>query len=495
MSTSVRRALVISLVERYLLIVLALASNIILARLLTPDQIGIYSVSLAVIGIAQVLRDFGIGNFLIQAKELSEDHVRTAFGLSLLIGGFLFLLTVFAAPWASAFYSDSRMIATLQITSLNFLILPFCTVSLALLRREMQFQRLLYVTLTAALVGFIVTVSLAVLSFGHNSMAIGALVTNAVTGFGAWLARDSRRILSPGLAEWRTLLNFGAQTSLANVVTTISMDINDLALGRILGFSPVAMISRAQGLTNMFGREIMGAIRNVALPAFSKAHRNGEYLENKFVSSVSAVTAIAWPFYGFLAIYSLEIVRLMYGPQWDGAAALVPIFAAAGAVLAPSGLINTFLTAIGRNDMVTRAELLFQPLRAVAIVAAAMIYHSLTACAIATLVALVLYTPFIFHVKARCSTSDWCGLMRSLRLSLSVAMLALCLPLGMSIAAGISRTSPTGGIYFASAAILTVVSWIVALHWLRHPISSDPIFVSALQKIPLARYYLRPLDR
>ena len=68
--TSVRRALAISFAERYALIVLALAGNMLVARLLTPEEIGIYSVSLAVIGIAQVLRDFGIGSFLIQEKEI-----------------------------------------------------------------------------------------------------------------------------------------------------------------------------------------------------------------------------------------------------------------------------------------------------------------------------------------------------------------------------------------------------------------------------------------
>lgn len=65
---SVRRALAISFIERYALIALGLASNILVARLLSPDEIGLYSVSLAVISVAQVLRDFGIGNFLIQEK-------------------------------------------------------------------------------------------------------------------------------------------------------------------------------------------------------------------------------------------------------------------------------------------------------------------------------------------------------------------------------------------------------------------------------------------
>ena len=89
--TTVRRALALSFIERYFSIVLALGSNMVLARLLTPEQIGVYSVSLAVIGVAHVLREFGVGNFLIQQKDLHDDHVRTAFGLALAVGGLLAL--------------------------------------------------------------------------------------------------------------------------------------------------------------------------------------------------------------------------------------------------------------------------------------------------------------------------------------------------------------------------------------------------------------------
>ena len=79
--TVVRKALLFSFAERYLAIVIGLASNLVIARLLTPLEIGVYSVSLAVISIAQVLRDFGVAGYLVQERELNEDHIRTALGL------------------------------------------------------------------------------------------------------------------------------------------------------------------------------------------------------------------------------------------------------------------------------------------------------------------------------------------------------------------------------------------------------------------------------
>lgn len=482
--TSVRRALAFSFAERYVLIAIALLSNILLARLLTPEEIGLYSVSLAVIGIAQVLRDFGIGNFLIQEKNLSEAHIRTAFGFTLLIGGSLFVVVYFAAPWVGRFYTDERLIQTMRISSLNFLVLPFCSISLSLLRRSMAFKRLVMVTLSATVLGSITTISLAYMNFGPNSMAIGAVVGSIATGVGAWIARTDRKLLLPGFSEWRVVLSFGGQNSLSNIVTTIALDINDLALGKVLGFASVAMISRAQGLMNLFHRDMMAAIRGVAFPAFAKVHREGESLEAHYIASVTAVTVIAWPFYGFTALYALEFLRLLFGPQWDEAASLVPLFCLAGASLAISNLITSAIMAVGRIDLVTKFELLFQPLRAALIVATAMIFQSLIACAMAFLIAFLLYTPVAYMFKARCIPNDYRSLSVNLWLSAKVTLAALILPAILATYAGFGRSIPVSLAVLMIAAILCSVSWLVALVIFKHPVTADSLFKRVTSKLP-----------
>ena len=490
--TSVRRALALSFAERYVLIAIALLGNILIARLLTPEQIGIYSVSLAVIGIAQVLRDFGIGNFLIQEKNLSEAHIRTAFGFSLLMGGGLFVIVYLVAPLAGSFYGEDQMVLTMRISALNFLMLPFCTISLALLRRDMAFNQLLMVNLIAASIGSATTIGLAYSGFGPNSMAIGAVVGNVVTGVGAWIARSDHKLLWPGFSEWRAILSFGGQSSVANIVTTIAMDINDLALGKILGFVPVAMISRAQGLMNLFSRELMSAVRNVAFPAFAKAYRDGESLESRYVFSVTVVTVFAWPFYGFTALFALEILRLMFGPQWDEAAILVPIFCLAGAVIATTNLISSAILAVGRIDLFTKSELIFQPIRVALIVTTAIIFKSLIAFAFAFLIAFIIYTPFIYIVKQKCIPNDYHNLCLNLWSNLKVTLVTLALPAALSIHAGLGRSTPISVVKLIAAAAFSAVSWIIALMLFKHPITADPLFKKVASKLPgFSRYFHR----
>ena len=474
--TSLRGALAFSVAERYVLLIVGLGSNIVIARLLTPEVIGIYAVSLAFIGIAQVLRDFGVANYLIQERDLTADHVRTAFGILLVLGGLMFAVLFAGAPRIALLYGEAQMEPTLRICAFNFLVLPFGTVSLALLRRSMAFKRLAAVNVAATCVGAGVSVGMAALGFGVISLAMGSVVLNVITGIGAWLARNDQRLLLPSFSKWRAVLNFGAQSSVAGVVTSASMDINDLVVGKLMGFEPVAMLSRAQGLMNLFHRDLMGAVRNVAYPAYAKAAREQHALEPLYVNSVCHVTVVAWPFYGFVSLFSLELLRLMFGPQWDAAAPLVPVFCLAGAAAATVNLITSVVLALGRVDIVTKVELFFQPLRAALVVMAAVTFQSMMACAVALAVAFALHVPLMYFVKGRCLPNDRGALLRGLGLSLKVSMLALALPLCLSWAGTIVAPGPRW-LAFCLAVPLCVVSWLFGLMWLKHPLSRDPIFL------------------
>lgn len=488
--TIVHRALVISFLERYVLIAISLLGNILLARLLTPEEIGIYSVSLAVISIAQVMREFGVGNFIIQEKILTELHIRTAFGFSLLVGGLLFLITCFGASFAGEFYGEPRMVQTLFISSLNFLVMPFCSISLSLLRRDMLFKRLMQVNVISALVGFVVTLSLAYLGFGSNSMAVGAVTVNIVTGFGAWLARSDYRVLVPSFLEWQKVLKFGGQSLISNVVTTIAMDINDLAVGKIIGFSSVALISRAQGLMNLFHRDAMAAVRNVAFPAFSNKYRENGDLEILHTIAVGYISTVAWPFYAFSAFFSLELLRFMFGSQWDLAAPLVPWFCLAGAIAAPSALINALLTAQGRIDIVTKFELIFQPQRALILVIGVVVSQSMKVFAILFAVVFFLGALLQWYMKSKYQLTDYGALGAVLLKSALVTVICMIPPLVLYFYNEVGIMEFNEVSLLIHAGLLCALAWLVSVIYLSHPIAKDPIFNRFILKFRLRRLSL-----
>ena len=482
--TSIRRALAFSFLEKYALIGLSLVSYVLIARILTPEEIGIYSVAAALIGIAQVMREFGIGSYLIQEKELDESRIRTAFGVSLVLGLTMFLVFTLGASLLGRFYGDERVVDIVRIVALNFLVLPFCSISISLLRREMKFDRLMRVNLGAALVGLVVTLGFAFAGYGPQCLAWGTIACNIATGLSAWLLQDNRRLLRPSLTGWRRLVSFGGQSTLAGIVTSVAMDINDLVVAKVMGFAPVAMLSRALGLMNLFHRDLLGAARNVAYPAFAKAHREGQPVEPLYIASLSSITAFGWPFYGFIALYPLEILRLMAGPQWDAAASLVPVFAAAGALLSTVILTTTLILAVGRVDLSSGADIVVHLLRVILVVAAAFIFKTLIACALAFLASVAISVPIYFAFKSRCVPNDLRGLLTAFLKSLQMTLGTLLLAAAVSFYTGFHRSVPMPLGEFLPVCLATAIAWLVAVRVLRHPIGSDPLFKRLTSRLP-----------
>lgn len=475
--TTVRRALVFSFLESYLGIALSLVSFMLLARMLTPAQVGLFSVALAIISITQVIRDFGLVSFLIQKKDLGPEHISTAWGMALILGSTLFLLVQLGAPFIGAFYNDESLTSIARIVALNFLILPFNSVCLALLRREMKFSMVMRINLTGAFLSTLCTLTLAWLGAGAYALAVGSVLNNAIIAAGLLALGAAGKLLKPSLATWREIFRFGGPLTAANVITSITMDINDLAVGKIMGFNAVAIASRAQGLMNLFHRDFMSAVRNVAYPAFSKAHRNNEPVDAKFVASVVNVGVIAWTFYGFAALFPLEVLRLMFGPQWDLSAPLVPLFCMAGAASALINLAPTALLAAGHARQVATAELIIQPIRAATLCALVFYYRDLYYFAAGFMMVALFSVPYWFVVKQRCMPTAFGALGRGL--ALNGVVTAVALAPAMTI---VYFMRPANGALpyplFFTCAGLTCLGWIACLWAFRHPLFRE--FASAL---------------
>ena len=473
---SIRTSLAFAFLERFLLLGLQIASFALIARLLTPQQVGLYSVALAVIGIAQVVRDFGIANFLVQRKELDATHIGSAFGLTLILGVGLFAIVTFAAPFVGRFYNDDGMSGIVRLIACNFLILAFNSIALALLRREMNFKTLMRLNVCAALIGTSTTLSLAWAGMGAWSLAWGEIASNLSIAIGACVVRRGHVFPRPCLTHWRTILEFGGKLTASNIVTSISMDINDLALGKIMGFAPVAIVSRAQGLMNLFHRDFMGTVRGVAFPAFSKAHRDGDSVEARFVSSLGMVTAIAWPFYGFVAMFPLDILHIVFGPQWDSAAPLVPYFCLTGALVVNASLIPTAMIAVGRPNLAAMADLVVQPIKAIVLILVIYHFRALEPFAIGFLAVSAAAVPFFYAVKQRCLPTDFKEIGRILVSNLWLTLVTLLPAFVILRAASDSKLQWTYLHFFACVAA-TGVAWLLALWRLDHALYREGVSI------------------
>ena len=351
----------------------------VLARLISPTEIGIYSVAAAFVAIAHMLRDFGIGNYLVQEKNLTQDRIRAAITIMMMTAWGLAILLALSSDLIASFYAEEQLQPIVLVLSLNFVLLPFTAPVLSLLRRDMNFSALLMIELISTFVRTIVAIVLAWQGFGAMSLAWAAVANICVILFLTLFYRPSWSHWFPSFKEIRQVGLFGFKASSAAIVSELGTSAYDLILGRILGFTALGLFSRAMGVMYLFDRDIMGAIRNVVFPTMALKNREGTDQVEFYCRALTYITGVAWPFYSFLIVMAFPVMRILFGDQWDGAVPLVQTLAIAGIIGATCSLSGSLIYALGDIDKILYIEIIVQVTRITLLIAAA--FHSLEAVA------------------------------------------------------------------------------------------------------------------
>jgi O-antigen/teichoic acid export membrane protein len=404
---SVRKPLAYSFIDKYCVTLIQFGSTVVLARLLTPEEIGIYSLGAVIIGFAQMVRDFGVSQYLVQERELSTKRIRTAFSASLIVGWSLAILLLLFKNILADFYAEEGVKDVIAILCITLFFLPFNAVVLALLRRNMRFGSLLIINVIAALTYAITGIGLALLDFGFESLA-WAGVTSSVMTLAIGITRKPENLtFLPSFEDFRRIFSFGISSSSASLLNALGQGAPDLTISKNLSFEALGFYSRAVGLTSVFNYVITAAVQPVVLPSFSQTVRNGTPLKSAYLRAINYYTLLAWPFYAFVGIMALPLLRVLYGDQWDRAVPIVQILCVAYSLYALVMFSGSALVSLGMVNVNLRIAAICQPARLVFTLIAS--FYSLEMVALVQVIfylTIIMLTHHLLHKEIKVEASD-----------------------------------------------------------------------------------------
>lgn len=440
-----------------------------ISRLLTPTEIGVFSVTMVLVTFVMSLRDLGAGQYLIQEKDLTHERIRAAWTVS--VGtGFLAGLIICIAAWpAAAFYGEPRMVDIMLIVAVNALINPFGSITYAWLMREMRFDALAKMRFAANLGGTGATVYLAWTGWGPVSLAFGTLLSTIVNGLVAASFRPKGFPILPSLRGIKPVMTIGSKISANGLVGVVGVSISELSLGKLQSLADAAMYSRANGLASMFHRMALDGINAVAIPMFAREAREKSDLNASFARALSYTTVLGWSFFLGLALLAFPAVRLLYGFQWDTAADPTRLIAIAHMFGIASSMCINVLMAIGAAGLTLRTNTLTVLVQIVLITIGAAI--SLNATAVAFLISSIIAMTIWLRVTHRELKFDWLILSKLLLKSLLVACTTSLAPM---IVISIYGWQPEDRVTpLAYSTMGSVVIFLISTKIYQHPIQNE----------------------
>lgn len=466
---SVRRSVWLTFADSYVGLVLQVASTMIIARILTPQEIGVFAIAAVFSTLASMFRDFGVAEYLIQERELTRDKIAAALALNIAVSWAMAAAMFFGAPVVAHFYGYPAVQEVMHVQSIGFLLVPFGAVTMAWFRRELDFRPVMICNVAGNVTAFASSVAMALAGWGTMALAWSTVAAIAVTvGLSVWF-RPASFPRWPSMRGMADVFHFSKFVSLMYIVSQVAKGLPEMIIGRALGAVEVAMYSRGNGLVEMFNRLVMRSVFTVCMPYLAKADREEGAIAPAYVRNVSYLTAVGWPFVAFMGIAAYPAIQIVYGPQWDAAVPIAQVLCVACAIemvhcLSREALLTRGLAKEANNLQAILAVLLGLgllvgvPFGLVGVAWGATAY---------TVVGMAVSQWFLArHIGLKAG-----DLVRGSLPSVAIT--------GVSVApavlwAAVQGVGPHNYVAFGiGGGVLTVIGWLVAIHWLRHPLAAE----------------------
>ena len=339
-----------------------ISGQLVLARLLAPDDFGLLGMALVFVGIGQLLADFGIGAAIVQSTELGAKVLSTCFWINLGIGLALTLLMLAAAPLIARFYARPDLLPLVALLSLNLLLSAALTVPMALLSRSMRFADLARAQVLGSLCAAVVAIGLALAGAGAWALIAQPLAGSLLMLLVAWRATRWWPRIEFSYDQARPLMRFSFALLGTNLVGYGNRNVDGLLIGRVLGAGPLGIYSMATQIMLFPLQQVSGVIVKVLFPTLTQIQGDLARLRRAYLKAVATIVFITFPLMGGLFALADEFVFVVFGNGWAEMGPILKVLAWVGMMQSVGTTMGVIYLAVGRTDIALRVTLVVSPI-------------------------------------------------------------------------------------------------------------------------------------
>ena len=346
---------------------LQISAQIVLARLLGPENYGLFAMGLVVLTFSNFFAHLGLAWGLVQSRDLSKDDVRFVFTWQVISGILVALGLYTLAPAVASYFNEGRLESIVRWLSLACLINAAAAPATNLLRRDLDFRALNIIEVVSYSIGYVaIGIPLA-----YNGAGVWALVA-------AWLSQALCSLVLLVIRHphpvrplfWHAgataLSSVGITVFATNICNWLLNNLDRVLLARFLNAQAVGLYVVGYNLATTPNSLLVGAVQPVFLAAGARVQSEPERLRRVYLSVLATIWVLITPMFVLIAIVAQHLVNLLYGPAWASTGVVLAIVALAMPAYMTWGMSTPILWNTGGKHLESLLQL---PILAIAAVA------------------------------------------------------------------------------------------------------------------------------
>jgi PST family polysaccharide transporter len=314
-----------TIISKVIIQVLQLASTIVLARILTPNDFGLVTMVTSIFVLFRIIRNLGLYDSTIQEDKIDYYQISKLFWINAGFGLLLTVVFISLAPLMAWFYGEKELIGIAALISLDFLIGSLATQHRALLQRNLLIYRLAINEIISAIISISAAVLLALNGFGYWALVLRYVIYAACETIGAWIfCRWVPTIKFHG-AKVKHMVKFGIDMIKNLALNYFSQNMDKILIGRYWGAQSLGFYNRAFYLFMAPAEQLSYPLTGVAVGTLSRLRNNREKYKRYYLNSLSVLAFIGMPLSAILTAMGHDFVYMLLGPQWHSAGTIFSI--------------------------------------------------------------------------------------------------------------------------------------------------------------------------
>ncbi len=327
---------------------------VVFARILSPEEFGVYALSMAIVGTVTIILFQGFGDALIQVETLDEDYTSTVFWTNMMLAVGMIVLLQIIALLGPALFAEPTIRPVLAWLSLLCIPQAMISVHSALARRALDLRVFAIRTIVGYLAGGMVGVVLALDGWGVWSLVVSQLVQAVVIVVVMWRSSDWRPRMRFSVPAFRELLQFSKHFIAASMIGSCIDDLGSVLIGLNLDVTTVGYYALALRVIRAVVTVTMTPLQLVMMPVLSRIAGNRMQFNAVYTDMVVMVSTVWVPAVAGLGLLAPDLVPMVFGDRWQSAISVLQAMCFASVTMPLWAFSGQALSAVGRPDAFAR---------------------------------------------------------------------------------------------------------------------------------------------
>lgn len=337
--------------------VVQMVVQVVMARLLAPEQFGMLAIMLVFVNLGSVIVQSGLNTALIQAPDATEDDCSTVFWFSLAVSLALYAAVFLTAPGIAAFYAMPGLVWPLRALALLLVVNAYNAIQIAVITRDLELRKVFNATVVSSLASAAIGIGCALAGAGVWALVFQQLSYQAVNCLvhAAQISWRPRAVFD--VARARALLSFGWKLLASGLLDQGYQSLSDLLIGRVFSPGQLGLVSQGKKYPAAIGSMLDGAIQPVMLSAVSRVQDDVPRVRSLVRRGLKTSTFLLVPSMALFAVAAPSLVPALLGPQWSECVPFMQVYCLVYALLPIHTTNLQALNGMGRSDLFLRLEL------------------------------------------------------------------------------------------------------------------------------------------